>query len=100
MLEKSQNFGFIIESVLVVPKADFGNEAMRAGGGQEREEVVFLFYSQESKSREERGLPTARGSSAGNAAAMCDPGVVSAAVTAPGLISYHTCLRPRRAMPI
>lgn len=60
----------------------------------------FLFYSQESKSREERGLPTARGSSAGNAAAMCDPGVVSAAVTAPGLISYHTCLRPRRAMPI
>lgn len=42
MLEKSQNFGFIVESVLVVPKADFGNEAMRAGGGQEREEVVFL----------------------------------------------------------
>lgn len=59
----------------------------------------FLFYSQENKPREERGLPTARGSSAGKAA-MCDPGVVPAAVTAPGLISYHTCLRPGRAMPI
>lgn len=48
MLEKSQNFGFIIESMLVVPKADFGNEAMRAGGGQEREEVVFLLFYKDS----------------------------------------------------